>query len=110
MAPNRALYDLMEECLDSAAANADKSGGRFLRTSDMDEAMAYLKETYGELDEEDIADLMEAAFISGAMDELGTEEEGEAVDLGDDEFLQSDEEEPDIDIEIGDDEEEEESE
>ena len=44
------------------------------------------------------------------MDELGTEEEGEAVDLGDDEFLQSDEEEPDIDIEIGDDEEEEESE
>ena len=93
------FYNLLQERLLAMGVAAE----------DMDEAMAYVQETYGELDEEDIADLMEAAFISGAMDELSTEEEGEAVDLGDDEVLQSDEEEPDVDIEIGDDEEEEES-
>ena len=94
------FYNLLQERLLAMGVAAE----------DMDEAMVYVQETYGELDEEDIADLMEAAFISGAMDELSTEEEGEAVDLGDDEVLQSDEEEPDVDIEIGDDEEEEESE
>jgi hypothetical protein len=73
---------------------------------DMDEAAAYLQETYGDLDEEDIADLMEYAFASGFMDELSTEEEGETVDMGDEEFGQSEEEEPDIDSDIGDDEEE----
>ena len=75
---------------------------------DMDEAMAYLGEQLAGMSEEDLEDLAELMAAQAMTEELMTEEEGEKVDIGDDEFMQSDEEEPDIDIDIGDEEEEEE--
>ena len=77
---------------------------------DLGAAMDYLGGELANMSEEDLEDLAEASAAMGLMDELTTEDEGETVDMGDDEFGQGEEDEPEMDIDLGDDEEEEDGE
>ena len=72
---------------------------------DLDEALAYLQATYADLSDEDKEALAEAWAARDVMQEMTEEEAGEEVDMGDEEFGQAEEEEPDL--ELGDDDEEE---
>ena len=70
---------------------------------DLDAAIGYLGGELANLSEEDLEDLAEASAAMGLMDELTAEEEGEDVDMGDGEFGQDEEDEPELGDDEGDD-------
>ena len=62
-----------------------RSGGAFRLESVAEPGTSAVDETWGNLSEVEKNDLIEAGAAAGLFDELGTEEEGEEVDAGDDE-------------------------